>query len=220
MWDLKLHEHSRQAIICIWNNCSKKAGISMAKAGLSKILPHKEICEAYLNGKNSKEIAKEYNTTGETIRQLLKRNGITLKRRYPMKTKTQSGYILIKLKEHPYADGKGYVREHRLVMEKHIGRYLTENEEVHHINGIKDDNRIENLKLCTKETHRYLHMRSYRKDIDLEELKLLYETAETLTEIAEHFKVDRKCIKKRLFDLGLDYDKYRRKKRGIHTNKI
>ena len=100
----------------------------MAKAGISKTLPHKEICEAYLNGKNTKEIAKEYNTTGETIRQFLKRNGITLKRKYPMRTKTKSGYILIKKKEHPYADGKGYVREHRLVMEKHIGRYLTENE--------------------------------------------------------------------------------------------
>lgn len=62
--------------------------------------------------------------------------------------KTTQGYIIIIKKEHPNATKQGYVAEHRLVMEKKIGRYLEKWEIVHHINGIKDDNRIENLELC------------------------------------------------------------------------
>ena len=63
------------------------------------------------------------------------------------KTIDKDGYILISITEHPNANGTGYVREHRLIVEKKIGRYLTRDEQVHHINGIKNDNRLKNLYL-------------------------------------------------------------------------
>ena len=57
------------------------------------------------------------------------------------------GYIMIKtLKE----EKRKYIMEHVLIMEDHIGRKLIQGENVHHINGVKDDNRIENLELWTR----------------------------------------------------------------------
>lgn len=61
--------------------------------------------------------------------------------------KDGSGYIWIYLPNHPSVNEQGYVYEHRLVMETHLGRILLPTEVVHHINGIVDDNRYENLML-------------------------------------------------------------------------
>ena len=65
----------------------------------------------------------------------------------------KSGYIIRSAPMHPFRRSTGFVPEHRLVMEKHLGRYLTENETVHHVNGKRDDNRIENLELRYKAKH-------------------------------------------------------------------
>lgn len=68
-------------------------------------------------------------------------------------TTITKGYVYKLAKSHPNGNKGGRVMEHRLVMEKKLGRYLTKNEEVHHINGIKTDNRIENLEIVIKKTH-------------------------------------------------------------------
>ncbi len=60
------------------------------------------------------------------------------------KTVDKHGYVLIKKRSHPFCSSTGYVREHRLIIEKIIGRYLKPNEKVHHLEE-KDNNNPKKL---------------------------------------------------------------------------
>lgn len=77
--------------------------------------------------------------------------------------KTSGGHIYKYAPEHPCANRNGYVMEHRLVVERVLGRILEPGEVVHHINGIPDDNRAENLQVMTVSEHRRIHMEALPK---------------------------------------------------------
>ena len=74
------------------------------------------------------------------------------------------GYIRVWKPKHPY-NNHGYVLEHRLVVERNLGRYLKKNEVVHHLNGVKDDNRLKNLSLMTRHTHPANHLVGKKRPI-------------------------------------------------------
>jgi uncharacterized protein (DUF1330 family) len=73
------------------------------------------------------------------------------------KTINWAGYVEVYSPNHPNKTQRGYVKEHRLMMEKYLGRYLLKNEDVHHINENKQDNRIGNLELLTHSEHTRRH---------------------------------------------------------------
>lgn len=125
------------------------------KGGISYIKKNCEMCGkefwGYIKYKTcSKQCAGKKKTLNGTARG--KNNGMWKGGKYTDK----DGYIMVMQKDHPNARS-GYVPEHRLKIEKKIGRYLTRNEVVHHKNEIKSDNRLGNLILMDKKEHDRQH---------------------------------------------------------------
>lgn len=95
---------------------------------------------------------------GKTLKNRYAKTCLAHRRYRPRKERIiHNGYCMVYLPEHPHAGSNGYVREHRVIMEKHIGRILSRKELVHHKNHIPTDNRIDNLMIMTKSEHSTHH---------------------------------------------------------------
>ena len=115
-----------------------------------------ELRVLYPKGFTLRELASRYETSEETIRRLMITAGIPGRPRGQPAGKflpaggriiDKDGYVLLKADGHPHANSNGYVREHRLVMEASLDRYLLPEEVVHHLDGIKHHNDLNNLHL-------------------------------------------------------------------------
>lgn len=109
----------------------------------------------YEQGMSLNQLSAHFGKSVETIRTRLIRRGVQMRSRAnkgPANGKwtggrnvDKGGYILVYMPDHPMATKAGYVREHRLVVEKILGRYLTATEVVHHADDDPGNNDPSNL---------------------------------------------------------------------------
>lgn len=78
---------------------------------------------------------------------------------------SKGDYQYAVVKEHPNKTKNNYVLLHRVIVENHLGRLLNSDEVVHHINGDKRDNRIENLQVMTNVEHALLHSSEKTREV-------------------------------------------------------
>lgn len=118
--------------------------LSMARKGMKFSKKTKERISKAKTGQNLAE--KHHNWIGHTIK---------------------SGYRQIYSPDHPNTTKDNYVAEHRLIMEKHLGRYLNKNEIIHHVDGNRLNNKLENLVLTDNSSHMKDHITLRYKYRDL-----------------------------------------------------
>lgn len=113
--------------------------------------------DLYRSGRSIARVATQMKSGQRQVTTYLKERGVQLRSRGQSGEKNQFwtggrvhdkyGYVLVYAPNHPYRRKNNKVAEHRLVVEKELGRFLKPREVVDHINGVKDDNRPENLRV-------------------------------------------------------------------------
>ncbi|MCK5919380.1 MAG: HNH endonuclease [Methylococcales bacterium] len=126
----------------------------------SRILPEQraaQIRPLAEEGLLPREVAAKLGITASYVTEIVRDFRIPIARFHKGYIITWNGYRMVLAKGHPHADCKGYVREHRLVAEEMLGRYLAEDEVAHHIDGDKLNNAPENIEVMLLSEHTSLH---------------------------------------------------------------
>jgi hypothetical protein len=123
---------------------------------------------SYEAGASLSDIAKSEGVSIGTVFRRFKAYSIPTD---PIRRKTKEGariirdgYVWVKVKDHPYANYGGYVKEHRLVVEKRLGRYLLPEEKVHHEDENTLNNVDRNLGLSSDSSHKSYHATKRTRD--------------------------------------------------------
>lgn len=114
-------ERTKPGDTCPWPNCLDKVAVDVRGRSRGYCAEHKALDTSF-------------RASGGTDRATYQRRERWL---------THDGYVALFSPDHK----PGWVKEHRVVMERKLGRPLVKGESVHHINGIRHDNRPENLEL-------------------------------------------------------------------------
>lgn len=144
------------------------------------------------------------------------------------KIRNAAGYVLIYMPEHPRSN-KSRVFEHIVIWENANKTQVPDGYVIHHINGIKDDNRIENLRLMSTEEHTKFHNTNRKrsdetkkkisdrqklrlkdkrnhpgyKDIPIDDLILLVECGETVKAVCQKYNIARCTYYEKLKERGI-----------------
>lgn len=130
----------------------------------------REVTRRYLDGERVTFIAQAFGIVGRTVQEVVKRQGIKPSARRGAASHKfrlgryvdRDGYVRCLVDEHPNAYRGRYVFEHRLMMEKALRRRLRPEEIVHHRNGNRVDNRLQNLELTDRADHMRQHDNLHR----------------------------------------------------------